>query len=159
MKKLIVFDLDGTLADSKSPLPDKMALLLDNLLSKYRVCVMSGGTITQFENQLLSNLKADPVRLKQLHLMPTCGTRYYIYDTEKGWTKIYAEDIADVDKKRISKAINQGVDHFNLREEKVWGELIEDRGSQVTYSALGQDIVTVLGEEGVKMKKAWESIF
>ena len=74
-KKLIAFDLDGTLAPSKSPLPDRIAELLDQLLDKYQVCVISGGKFGQFEKQLLSNLKADPIKLEGLHSQTTSGTR------------------------------------------------------------------------------------
>ncbi len=81
-KKVIAFDLDGTLAESKSPLPDRIAELLNQLLYKFEVCVISGGKFEQFEKQLLSNLKAEPQKLAHLHIMPTCGTRYYKFDPE-----------------------------------------------------------------------------
>ena len=43
MKKLIVFDLDGTLAESKSSLDAEMAKLLNTLLSITKVAVISDG--------------------------------------------------------------------------------------------------------------------
>ncbi|MDB2497399.1 hypothetical protein N9X25_09665 [Verrucomicrobiales bacterium] len=49
MKKLIVFDLDGTLAESKSPLDEEMAALLCLLLSLIKVAIISGGDWTQFK--------------------------------------------------------------------------------------------------------------
>ncbi len=49
MKKLIVFDLDGTLAESKAALDDEMAQHLRDLLSILRVAVISGGNWPQFE--------------------------------------------------------------------------------------------------------------
>lgn len=154
-RKVIAFDLDGTLAPSKSPLPDKMGELLNKLLDLYQVCVMSGGKFSQFEVQLLNNLKASDDKLAKLHLMPTCGTRYYRYHSGK-WQQIYAEDFTEAQKTKILDALNKGIDHFNLREKKVWGETIEDRGSQITFSALGQDIVAHLGDEGVKLKEQWD---
>jgi phosphomannomutase len=48
MKKVIAFDLDGTLAPSKSPLPDRIGLLLTELLDTFQVCVISGGKFEQF---------------------------------------------------------------------------------------------------------------
>src|ERR1044072_926230 len=105
-RKVIAFDLDGTLAPSKSPLPDRMAELLDELLEKYHVCVISGGKFGQFEKQLLSNLKAGPANLERLHLMPTCGTRYMKYDAAKAeWEQVYAEDFTEVQKKEIATAL------------------------------------------------------
>lgn len=149
-KKLIAFDLDGTLAESKSALPDKMSDLITELLEKYQVCVISGGKFGQFEKQLLDNLKADSGLLNRLHLMPTCGTRYFTYDNVAGeWHMNYAEDFSEDEKQQIVSALEQGIDELGLREAEPWGDLIEDRGSQITFSALGQ-------EAPVDAKESWD---
>lgn len=157
MKKLIAFDLDGTLNPSKSPLPDPIAAGLNRLLDNYMVCVISGGKFLQFERQLLANLPAEPQKLKRLHLMPTCGTRYYRFnESAEKWEKIYAEDLTSAQKLKISSTLEKAIDELGYREKKIYGELIEDRGSQLTLSLLGQDIVDVLGEKGVAIKEAWD---
>ena len=157
MKKLIAFDLDGTLADSKSPAEDRMTELLSSLLEKFEVCVISGGKFDQFKKQLLANMQAEPQQLKHLHIMPTCGTQYYQYDTaKKDWKQIYAENFTEAEKKQIISALNKGFDDLGYRAKKTYGECIEDRGSQVTFSVLGQDIVDELGKEGVRQKEAWD---
>ena len=157
MKKVIAFDLDGTLAPSKSALPDRMGGLIKRLLGKYEVCVMSGGKFGQFEVQLLGNLGATPSELQRLHIMPTCGTRYYLYDMAKDkWDLQYAEDFTEAEKDKIKTALNRGFDELGYRAKKTYGETLEDRGSQVTFSVLGQDIVSVLGPKGVEMKEAWD---
>jgi len=157
-RKLIAFDLDGTLAPSKSPLPDRIGELLGRLLDHYEVCVISGGKFGQFEKQLLKGLNADPSRLERLHLMPTCGTRYYKYDiVQKDWQQVYAEDFSAAEKTKIIDALTQSVTELGYVEKETWGETMEDRGSQITWSALGQDIVDHLGsEEGVRRKEAWD---
>jgi phosphomannomutase len=157
MKKVIAFDLDGTLAPSKSPLPEPMSGLISRLLDNFQVCVISGGKIEQFHKQLLDGLDARPEQLAKLHLMPTCGTRYYDYVKDKNdWNQVYAEDFKPEETQKIIDALNKGFDDLGYREEKVYGETIEDRGSQVTFSVLGQDIVDVLGEEGVHIKENWD---
>lgn len=150
MKKIIAFDLDGTLAESKSALTDRMSTLINELLHSYQVCVISGGKFGQFEKQLLDNLKADASSLGKLHLMPTCGTRYFTFDSTAGnWRMNYAEDLTDKEKQQIISALEEGIDELGLREARPWGELIEDRGSQITFSALGQ-------EAPVDAKEAWD---
>src|ERR1044071_9038109 len=86
MKKLIVFDLDGTLAESKSPLDAEMSTILSALLGVVKVAVISGGNWPQFESQLLSNLPADCC-FGDLCLLPTCGTKFLQYDS--GWKLLY----------------------------------------------------------------------
>lgn len=157
MKKVIAFDLDGTLAPSKSPLPEEVGEALNGLLDHFQVCVISGGKFTQFEKQLLNGLKTSPEKLNRLHLMPTCGTRYYKYNkAKKSWDIVYAEDFKPAETSKIINALNKGFDDLGYRAEKVYGETVEDRGSQVTFSALGQDIVDELGEEGVRLKEEWD---
>ena len=157
MKKVIAFDLDGTLAPSKSPLPDKIGELLTILLEQFQICVISGGKFEQFEKQLLNNLHAEPKLLKNLHLMPTCGTRYYKFDVAKSnWQKIYAEDFTDSQKKKIISVLTETLKDLGYLDKKTYGEIIEDRGSQITLSTLGQDIVDQLGNDGVRLKEAWD---
>jgi len=138
-RKVIAFDLDDTLAVTKSPISDQMSSLLGQLLDKYEVCVISGGKFEQFEKQLIGRLEVDGKLLTKLHIMPTCGTRYYRYDAKKSaWTKIYAEDLSEKQKKHIIAVLSEGAKALGYWEEKPYGDIIEDRGSQVTFSALGQ---------------------
>jgi phosphomannomutase len=154
-RKVIAFDLDGTLAASKSPITDRMSELLGQLLEKYQVCIMSGGKFEQFEKQLLSNLKVTKGLLAKLHLMPTCGTRYYRFKNGK-WQKIYSEDLTLIERKKIIKALKESARTLGYEQKKTYGDVIEDRGSQIAWSALGQDIVDHLGDEGVKRKEEWD---
>lgn len=135
MKKLIIFDLDGTLARSKSSLDDDIAKLFDSLLKVVKVAVISGGDWSQFEKQVLSRLETGDV-LKNLSLLPTCGTKFYRY--EKHWEKLYSEDFTEEQKSKILDSLNKMIEQSGQKPKKVWGDLIEDRGSQITYSALGQ---------------------
>lgn len=138
-KKVIAFDLDDTLAVTKSAISDRMSELLGRLLEKYEVCVISGGKFEQFELQLLDNLQTDPDKLTKLHIMPTCGTRYYRFDPDKNkWAQQYSEDLSEDDKKLIIDTLTEGAKKLGYWPESPHGEIIEDRGSQITFSALGQ---------------------
>jgi len=135
MKTLIVFDLDGTLALSKSAIDDEMVALLTTLLGVAKVAIISGGDMPQFQTQVIARLPQDD-RLVNLYLEPTCGTRFYEY--KDGWQKLYSEDLSEAQKQKIVAALQDAVAKSGFAAAKTWGETIEDRESQITYSALGQ---------------------
>lgn len=138
-KKIIAFDLDDTLAVTKSPITDRMSELLVKLLDKYEVCIISGGKFEQFERQVVDRLEAPAHILDRLHLMPTCGTQYYRYDELiADWQQQYAEDLSDEQKRTIIAVLEKTAKEVGVWEDNPYGAIIEDRGSQVTYSALGQ---------------------
>jgi phosphomannomutase len=149
VKKMIIFDLDGTLAESKSSLDAEMSKLLRELMSIVKVAVISGGNWPQFENQLLANLPHDE-SLKNLSLLPTCGTKFYRY--EATWKEIYSEDFTPNQREKIVGSLNEALGLSEFKPEKLWGKLIEDRGSQITFSALGQ-------QAPVEEKKRWDPYF
>ena len=149
MKKLIVYDLDGTLAESKSALDAEMSGLLYDLLGVTKVAVISGGDWPQFQKQLLANLPADE-RLVNLSLLPTCGTKFFRYAGD--WKRIYAEEFTTDEKQKIIASLENAIAKAGYRPEKVWGEVIEDRGSQITFSALGQ-------RAPLTAKETWDADF
>lgn len=136
-KKIIIFDLDGTLAISKQPLDDEMAELIRKLLRQYLVGVISGGFFEQYEKQFLSSLHASEEELGNLILLPTSGSVMFRHSDNR-WQEVYCEEIEESERGKIIQYLNEGIEHFNLRPETTFGELIEDRRTQVTYSGLGQ---------------------
>lgn len=149
MKNLIVFDLDGTLAKSKSTIDEEMGKLLEELLVMHQVAIISGGDWPQFEKQVLEHLPKKTI-LKKLAILPTSGTKFYRYTNE--WKKLYAENFTDEERKRILDNLNKAVEESDLDIKKTWGDQIEDRGSQITFSALGQ-------KAPLEAKKDWDDDF
>ena len=135
MKKLIVFDLDGTLAESKSSLDAEMSRLLGDLLGIVKVAVISGGDWPQFEKQVLSHLPHDE---SLVSLSPASDVRNQFFRYARDWKKIYSEDFTADEKQKIVSSLQKAVEQAGFKPPKVWGEVIEDRGSQITFSALGQ---------------------
>lgn len=146
---LVAFDLDDTLAPSKSALDPRMLDVLTRLLERTSVAVISGGNFDQFEAQLLSQLDDGGERLlEKLHLLPTCGTRYERRQNG-AWTTIYRESLAAEERTAALTALQEEAERLGLWESRTWGEILEDRGSQVTFSALGQ-------RAPVAAKQAWD---
>jgi len=149
MKKLIIFDLDGTLAESKSTIDDEIADELSKLIGFVKVAIISGGDWPQFQKQVLNHLP-QKIALKKLSILPTCGTKYYQF--KKEWKQLYAEDFSDKERNKIIENLSNAVAQSDLNIEKTWGEQIEDRGSQITFSALGQ-------KAPLAEKKDWDNNF
>lgn len=145
---LIAFDLDDTLAASKSAITPRMSAALGALLDQVPVCVISGGHRTQFERQLLANLEASEEQLSRLHLMPTCGTRYLRFE-DGGWQQVYAYELSADEAARAMTALEEEARALGLWETETWGDVLDHRGSQITFSALGQ-------RAPLPQKKAWD---
>lgn len=140
MKKILAFDSDDTIVLSKMPATERMASLLAQAMKYYDVCIISG---TGFDSTIYPNTvsqieKIPGVDLTRLHIMPTCGTRYYRYQSG-GWKLQYQEDLTEDQKKKIFTAIEKSAKELDMWADSPAGEIIEDRLSQVTYSALGQE--------------------
>ena len=141
--------MDGTLAKSKSAIDHEMAELLHNLLHVAHVAIISGGDWPQFQKQVLSQL-LEKTHLRKLSILPTCGTKFYRYD--KIWEELYEENFTDSEKNKILNQLNTSINNAQLDIQKTWGEQIEDRGSQITFSALGQ-------KAPLEEKKDWDPDF
>ncbi|OII29616.1 HAD family hydrolase [Curtobacterium sp. MMLR14_010] len=147
--RLVAFDLDDTLAPSKSSLDPRMLETFAALLETVPVAVISGGNFQQFEQQLVTPLSHRAgLTLDDLHLLPTCGTRYYRWAGDD-WALQYAEDLTDDEKARALAAVEAVAKDAGYWESETWGDILEDRGSQITFSALGQ-------AAPVDVKKQWD---
>jgi phosphomannomutase len=150
MKRLVAFDMDGTLALSKQRLDADMAGRLAKLLTVAKVAVISGGDWPQFEKQVVSQMPTDAL-VDGLFIMPTTGTKMYRHNGA-GWQAVYADLFADEEKARIIAAFHESLEATGFKPEQTWGELIEDRGSQITFSALGQ-------QAPLEAKEDWDPDF
>ncbi len=135
--KLVAFDLDDTLAPSKSPLPGPVGEALKALLDLVPVAVISGGALPQFELQLLGSLDASKTQSDHLHLLPTCGTQYLQFKDGE-LIQLYREGLSSEERDRATAALESVARELGFWEANPAGDIIEDRGSQITFSALGQ---------------------
>jgi HAD superfamily hydrolase (TIGR01484 family) len=148
--EMIIFDLDGTLAISKSPIDSEMADLLKQLTDDIKVAIISGGDYPQFQKQVVPLMEEVGANMQNLYLCPTCATKFYIYENE--WKKLYSEDLTSEEIDRIINAFNKALEITGFKPEMIWGEQIENRGTQVTFSALGQ-------QAPIEAKETWDPNF
>ncbi len=165
--KLVAFDLDGTLAESKQPITEETASLLHRLSLETKVVVISGGSFARFEEQLLRPLErcfercfercadlsqdSPKIRWKNIILLPTEGSERFEYDIEnKKWKMTDRQTFPEKLKKEVVRVLDEiiasGKYEIPLDHQ---GEYIEDRDTEITFSALGQ-------EADLKKKEAWD---
>lgn len=144
-----VFDLDGTLAESKSPLTTEVADFLCGLLRAGKsVGVISGGWFPQFEKQFLAHIQCTEL-FNRLHLLPTSGAVMLVFKNG-AWIKRYAHEIRYTDYEQVLKAFDTVFTQTSFeRPVAKWGTQIEYRETQITFSALGQ-------EAPADAKKEWD---
>jgi hypothetical protein len=149
MPRLVAFDLDDTLAPSKAAIDARMGDLLVALAERVDVAIISGGQLQQFRTQVVDRLpKADASTLSKIHLLPTCGTQYYRISPD-GIQTVYAHALTEDEKRAALTAVEEEAQRLGLWESKTWGPILEDRGSQITFSALGQ-------RAPIEAKAAWD---
>jgi phosphomannomutase len=149
-KKIIIFDLDGTLTKSKSDLDHEMASLICQLLRLRYVAVTSGCSFQQFESQFLSGLP-ESTHLCNLLLFPTCSSSGYYYDkNRRRFSQAYTNHLSVQDARKILRSFARVFAEIAYAHPaKTYGPVFENRGSQVTFSALGQ-------KAPLRLKRKWD---
>ncbi len=150
-KKLIAFDVDGTLTQPKGLIDEEMTTLLKELLKIRKMAIITGEAFINIENQILTKLNLTKDHGQNLTLLPTNGGSIYTFDNK--WVGTLLCKLTDEEKKEIITAINQ-VDQQSeeLRDNKSYGLEIQDRNSQITYSAYGD-------KAPLELKLAWDNDF
>lgn len=156
MKRVLAFDIDQTLNVAKTPIPTEIAELLVRCLNHFEICPISGQKFEQFLVQIVDPLKAAGVteqQLTHLHLFVAQGTQYYRFDADQhDWQQVYNYPLKPEDVERITKTLEQAareLGYWEADQLAAGDEIIENRLSQVTFSALGQ-------KAGTEAKYAWD---
>lgn len=150
-KKLLAFDVDGTLSKSRRPIDAEMTSLLQEILTEKQVAIITGGAFADIKKQVLDQIGFEDKRNKNLILLPTNGGGLWIFD--KGWKEIACEELSEAEKNQIIQAIKE-VDESNteLKNNVSYGPEIQDRKSEITYSALGENAP-------IDLKQTWDPDF
>ncbi|MEI7709188.1 MAG: HAD-IIB family hydrolase [bacterium] len=142
-KKIIAFDIDGTLTVSKRPISEGMASLIKELIKRKMVITIAGGSFKQLETQFLPPFFKDESMLPFISnfvLLPTSGSQRYQFDeVQKKWMLKDKEPLAVEIREKAKKLLKEIIDsgQYDVPPNPK-GEIVEDRETQVTFSALGQ---------------------
>lgn len=145
----VIFDIDGTLTESKATMEPKMGALIAQLLLKMPVAIMSGGSYAQFQKQLFAGMPQF-ANYSNLYLFPTSASQCYVWKNG-AWEYLYNNPFSNEERAAVLKALDESLKETGLDAPppQLWGEQIEDRGSQITWSALGQ-------QAPFEMKRVWD---
>lgn len=147
--KIVAFDIDETLTESKQPLTASMATLLSALMHKTKVATVSGGKFEIFHAQIYEQLHSES-KFEHLFCIPNAGSAMYQF-RHGAWKPVYEERIHPEEAARIIELVDRvarasgTIDY----DQEPWGERIEHRTSSVALSALGQTAP-------IHEKKAWD---
>jgi phosphomannomutase len=87
MNKLLLFDVDGTIAESGNIINREIILLLHQLNINYDIGIVGGGTFAKIQSQINNQIVFT-------HIFSECGSVYHKYDfITNEYTLIYENDI------------------------------------------------------------------
>ncbi len=153
--RIALFDLDDTLTESKQPVSDEMVTHFTNLLAVMPVAIVSGAKFEQQLNQFINHLPKD-ANFKNLYSFPQSAAQCLAFDGNS-WVEQYTFAMTEVETTKIINALNSVLEETKILEgQPSYGERIENRGAQVTLSALGQeapvDLKHAFDPDGAKRK-------
>jgi hydroxymethylpyrimidine pyrophosphatase-like HAD family hydrolase len=131
----VVFDF-GALTLSKQSIDNEMASLLDKLLAKYTVAVISSYSWKQLNTSLIIPLSGSK-NLDKLFVIGSSGAEMYQTWGKYGWVPTFQDKLESTD--YIKKVLDDVVKNFKYAE-KIWGKQIEVQDCQVVFSVLGQNV-------------------
>ena len=108
--KLMAFDLDGTLAQHKTPLGEKNRSVLERLSKKYTLLMVGAGTCARIFNQL---------GRFPINIIGNYGMQYAEYNAETGDIEVKANESAPVDREEVLRRAEAIRDKYNVTAEEV----------------------------------------
>lgn len=130
MNNLLLFDVDGTIADSGNIINDEIVLLLRN--RSYDIGIVGGGTFTkilqQINNQIIFN-----------HIFSECGSVYHKYDfSKKEYILVYQNDIKKHKHfSKMSALCKTSLKYISNSDYDIAGHIIDRRNGLFYISMIG----------------------
>ena len=143
--KLVVFDLDGTLAEPFQSPSDATVDALHALASHIPIAILSGATFERINSFLLDRI--GEVAHNCIVMPVNAAQCYEWHETE--WKKTYDETLQRDEKDTIIDAIKESMKGHPFHDIEPHGETIIDREGFIAFTALGVDTPT-------DIRNAWD---
>lgn len=125
-KKIIAFDLDGTLTQHKTPLDENNRAVLTELAKKYKLIMVGAGQCERIFKQM-----SFPI-----DIIGNYGMQYSIYNKEKNLQDMIFDNAVPCDRASVEKRITELREKFGFTE--FYGENVQFHPSGcVTFPLLG----------------------
>ena len=164
MKKVVLFDMDGTLTPARQKMDQSMIKpIYDLQQSGFEVAIVSGSDFDYILEQCDILLDINPVDQEKIHWMPCNGTKYYTF-TNGSFRKQYELDmkkfmgqasynslITKLLESQLSVRYCLGAQNIPLT-----GTFIQYRGSMINWCPIGRDATNSDREEWMAIEKESE---
>ena len=83
MRKIVLFDMDGTLTPARKQIESDMIRALKLLEKEYEIGIVTGSDFEYVRQQIEPALDIGGIRLSTLHIFPCNRTKYYKWENNK----------------------------------------------------------------------------
>ena len=132
-KKVVIADVDDTICVSCQVITDQMAETINALIAQDYTFAFISGTDIKYLLEMVSSGLSQPH-----YLLATTGTRCMSVGADGSHQMIYEHLLSSEEKSEIKAALEKLVREFDIQTLTTKEDQIQDRGSQVTLSAIGR---------------------
>lgn len=143
-KKIVLFDMDGTLTEPRGPFFSELMISLRQIARYADIGILTGSDYNYIENQLMSIIRYSEIRFK-LHVLPCNGTKYYkppSYpqdDLELIFESNMSKELGERCLREIFKIISKSQAHTCYHNIPLTGHFINYRGSMINWCPIGRN--------------------
>ncbi len=168
MKKIVLFDMDGTLTPPRKSMEKRIVPVLASLSKYAHIGILTGSGIDYINEQcsiLWNHSLIDPTRIT---LLPCNGTQKYDWDKDQGggtWVRTFdismKEELGLLSYKKLIRSIleiQSRIANTNL-ELPLSGTFLQYRGSLLNWCMIGRDFTDdernkfITMDEGSRLRK------
>jgi phosphomannomutase len=157
MKKLFLFDMDGTLTTPRGKMSWPMVSILTLLQNKnWDVGIISGSDLDYIHQQCDIILDMSPFNARECHFLPCNGTKYYL-NFKKVWEHSMKKQIGQYSINMLMKALFKEQRKIIKKYDiPLTGNFIQQRGSMINWCPIGRNANQVERKLWVKLDEKYK---
>ena len=156
MKKLFLFDMDGTLTPARGKMEADILTYLTLLQRKeWDIGIISGSDMDYIEQQCDRLFDLSPINARDIHFLPCNGTKYY-----KNFKKVWEYDMRSKLGSEFMTSLYKTLLHFQgnvvatYTDIPLTGNFFQMRGSVLNWCPIGRN---AMQEDREHYDRDWET--